>query len=368
MTEQAAEIRVAVLLECFAGARRAAKVRRELGKSITKHGDTILDEVVLSVDSKHLVHVHDPRKVAWGTLVAALTWGLFGLATGGLQGLGVWALLGVICGGIFSYYKLNRFTKDERGRIGAHLPADSSALAVFVQGSDPERILAAAAPFEPRAASVAAIRSDLSARVWSATDGSAGATPGPASASARVAQLSMLLVRFKGEHSARQALATTASTKGTDADGPQVELVVEANEDGKRRVVDPTMGPAAVAKADIVSWGAFGLVYGVLAGFAGDGGVLSGALERGVATAIAYGIFGLGAGALFGLWASRSVSARRLKGIGALVPPDSSMTLGWAGSSASASTIDGWVGSGSQRLVVRFVADGDGVLMEAATS
>ena len=139
--------------------------------------------------------------------------------------------------------------------------------------------------------------------------------------------------------------------------------MIEADEHGKRRVIDPTMGPAAVAKADIVSWGGFGLVYGLIVGFAGNGGVL-GAAERGLVTGIAWGAFGIVAGALFGLWSSRSVSARRLKGIGPLVPPGSSMALGWAGGSAPAAAVDGWLASGSQRLLVRFAAGPHGLVLE----
>jgi uncharacterized membrane protein len=358
LTEPVPDIRVCVLLACFSGAKGAAKVRRALGKDIRGHGDAVLDEVVLSVDSHGKVGVHDPRKVIAGTLVPALTWGVFGLVTGGLQSFGVWAILGAICGGLFSYYRLSRLTKDQRKRIGEHLPADSSALTVFVQGEDPQRILASAAASASVDASVAAIASDLSARVWGESNGSPGR-------SAEATQLTMLMVRFGGEGAARQALAKSASAKSDDPDRPQVELVVEANERGKRRVVDPTMGSAAVAKADIVSWGAFGLAYGALAGFVSNGG--PGVIESTAVWGIACGVFGIVAGALFGLWASRSVSARRLKGIGPLVPPNSSLALGWAGSSASAEAIDGWIASGSQRTLMQFVADEHGVHLDVAT-
>ena len=40
------------------------------------------------------------------------------------------------------------------------------------------------------------------------------------------------------------------------------------------------------------------------------------------------------AGALYGLWAGRAVSARRLKGVGPLLPPDSSVILAWADGAA----------------------------------
>lgn len=367
MTGQPPDVRICVLLACFAGDKRASKIRRALGKRIRGHGDSIMDEVVLGVDPRRRSHLHDPRKTTAGALTAALTWGVFGLVTGGLQGLGVWAVLGAICGGLFAIYGLHRFSKDERRRIGEHLPAGSSALAAFIKGPDPERILACAAPFGPVAASVAAIRSDLSARVWRAADASAGSRAGQASTPPQATQLSMLMVRFTGERSARQALAAAGSAEDNRPDAPRVELVVEADEHGKRRVVDPTMGPAAAAKSDLVSWGGFGLIYGAIVGFAGNGGVL-GALGGGLVTAIAWGLFGLAAGALFGLWANRSVSARRLKGIGPLVPPGSSLAVGWADGSAPAAAVDGWLASGSERFHVRFVTGEHGLLLDAVTS
>ena len=57
-----------------------------------------------------------------------------------------------------------------------------------------------------------------------------------------------------------------------------------------------------------------------------------------------WAIFGLFAGALYGLWAGRGVSARRLKGVGPLLPPDSSVILAWADGAARSGaprTVDG---------------------------
>ncbi len=367
MTDQPPEVRLCVLLACFAGRRGASKVRRTLGKRIRDQGDAILDEFVVGVDAKHGIHTYDPRRAAAGALTSALTWGLFGLVVGGLQGLGVWAVLGALSGGLFAMFSLHRFTKDERTRIGEHLRADSSAVTFFLNGSDPERILASTGPFGPEVASVLAVASDLSARVFLASGDPVDSTVEPAPTSAPVTVLTMLLLRYSGEYSARQALAGVgAPKKGSDTDAPRAELVVEEDKRGKRRVIDPTMGAAAGSKSDVVSWGAFGLVYGLIVGLAGNGGVLNG-VERGAVTAIAWGVFGLGAGALFGLWSGRSVSARRLKGIGPLVPPDSSITLAWAGGTASASTIGDWLPSASQRLLVHFVSEERGLLMKVAT-
>ena len=138
----------------------------------------------------------------------------------------------------------------------------------------------------------------------------------------------MLLVRFAGEHAARQALAKSGS-KDQDR-RPQVELFIEANEHGRRRVIAPKTGIAAFSKTDILGWGLFGVAWGLIVGFAaGDGGVL-GAIESGLVIGILWGIFGAVAGALYGMWAGRGVSARRLKGLGAFVPPDSSLVVAWA--------------------------------------
>jgi uncharacterized membrane protein len=358
-SDEARDVRLCILLDCFAGHKRAAKVHDAIGKRIRASGDSILDEVILTVDRKRRLHLHYPRQAISGALTAGLTWGVFGLITGGVQGLGVWAIAGAICGGLYSYFGLSRLSKDQRKGIGEHLPADSSALAMWVKGSDPGRVLDAAAPIAPVAASVAAIGSDLSARVSQSANGAADGSGGALSRT----QLSMILVRFAGQHSARKALAGASPASGNPADGPQAELVIEADERGKRRVIDPTMGPAAFAKSDIVSWGGFGLVFGVIVGFAGNGGVL-GAAERGLVTGIAWGAFGVVAGALFGLTTGRRASARRLRGIGPLVPPSSSLAVGWAGSSVPLAATGDWLASGSQRLMVQYVASQDGLVQD----
>src|ERR1039457_2088801 len=158
---------VCVLLACFAGAKRAAKIRGQLDKRITGGGDAILDQVVVKVNAKRKARVYDPRRTRVGILTSALTWGIFGLLAGGLQGLGVWAVLGAVCGGLYAYYTEHLLTKDELKRIGGRLPGDSSAILVFVQGTDPQRVLSATASFEPATASTAAIGADLSARAYS---------------------------------------------------------------------------------------------------------------------------------------------------------------------------------------------------------
>jgi hypothetical protein len=77
----------------------------------------------------------------------------------------------------------------------------------------------------------------------------------PAAAADQAVELSMLLVRFVGEHAARHALAEPDSARHQDQTAPQVELVIEANEHGRRRVINPTTGSATFAKSDAISWG-----------------------------------------------------------------------------------------------------------------
>ena len=269
---------------------------------------------------------------------------------------------------MYAYYFEHLLTKDELKRIGGRLPGDSSAIVAFVRGPDPRRVLSSTASFQPATASVAAVTADLSAQVYRgaaqpAETSAAPAGPAPTAPADQGPQLSMLLVRFAGEHAARQALAKSGSAGHKDQEAPQVELVIEANEHGRRRVIDPTTGTAAFAKSDTVGWGLFGLVWGLIVGFTGDGGVLS-AIESGLVIGILWGIFGVVAGALYGLWAGRGVSARRLKGLGPFVPPDTSLVVAWADGSLSRETIERWAAPGSQRLILRFNPVGDGAVLE----
>ena len=321
------ESRVCVLVACFAGAKRAGKVRGQIGKSIEAVGGTIIDEAVLLVKADRKTRVYDPRRTVAGTLTPALTWGAFGLIAGGLQGLWVWGLIGAICGGVNAYLTEHLATKDELKQIGAKLPPDSSAIAIFIQGADPQPLLSTVAPVQAVTASIAAIDSDLSAEVFAddahpVETSSTGAAPATRAAN-ETTLLSMLLVRFPGEHGGK-ALAASTNTKHPDPRAPQVELLVEANKDGRRRVVDPTTGSAAFSKAQLVGWGVCGLVWGAIVGFAGGAGAL-GSIEDALLIGVAWAIFGMIAGALYGLWAGRAVSARRLKRVGAFVPPASAL-------------------------------------------
>ena len=277
-------------------------------------------------------------------------------------------MLGAICGGLYAYYTEHLLTKDELKRIGGRLPSNSSAIVAFVQGTDPRRVLSSTASYQPATASVAAVTADLSAQAYSGASNPLETSTAPAGAAPtatadQAAELSMLLVRFAGEHAARQALAKSGSARHQDQKAPQVELVIEANEHGRRRVIDPTTGSAAFAKSDVISWGLFGLAWAAIVGFAGDGGVL-GSIESGLVTGILWALFGLVAGALYGLWAGRGVSARRLKGLGPFVPPSTSLVVAWAEGPLSQETTERWAAPGSERLILRFNPVGPGAVLE----
>jgi hypothetical protein len=357
---------LAVLLACFSGTKTAGHLEGQL----KAQGDALLDTVVLQVNAKHKASVHDPRRVVQGTLTATLTWGLFGLVAGGLKSAAIWAILGAICGGLWAYYTEHLLRKDELARIGAQLPANSSALVIFAQSSDPRRLLKATAAHTPATASVAAVDDDLGARVFAgATDpievsrspGDGVIQPG------QTAPTSMIMLRYPSAGTAKQvaAKATPTSKKAAAASPVQVELVIWADSGGRRHVADPSQGVKAWAKSDLISWGLFGLVVGALAGAFGGGGV-HGFVSDAVVTGIGWAVFGLAAGALYGLWAGRAVSARRLKGLSGLLVPGSSILLAWADGPVSADTLSALTAPGSQRLILRVNAIEGGAVLEAA--
>src|SRR6516162_7997197 len=358
-----------VLLECFSGIKSAGKARRSLDAQLKAQSDALLDTVVLQVNAKHKASVHDPRRVVQGTLTATLTWGLFGLVAGGLKGLAIWAILGAICGGLWAYYTEHLLRKDELTRIGARLPASSSALVTFAETRDPRSLLKATAAHAPATASVAVIGDDLGARVFAgATDpievsrrlGGGAIPPGQA------APTSMFMIRYPSTGTAKQVAAKAAPTskKAAAASPVQVELVIWADSGGRRHVADPSQGVKAWAKSDLVSWGLFGVVVGALAGAFGGGGV-HGFVDDAVVTGIGWAVFGLVAGALYGLWAGRAVSARRLKGLSGLLVPGSSILIAWADGPVSPDTISPLTAPGSQRLILRFNAIEGGAVLEA---
>jgi len=361
--------KLGVLLGCFAGTKTAGKARRGLDAQLKAQGAALLDSVVVQVNAKHRASVYDPRRVVQGTLTATLTWGLFGLVAGGLKSAAIWAILGAVCGGLWAYYTEHLLRKDELTRIGSRLPANSSALVIFAESSDPRSLLKATAAHASATASVAAVDDDLGARVFAgATDpievsrSSGGGVIPPG----QTAPASMIMFRYPSADTAKQIAAKAAPTskKAAAASPVQVELVIWADSGGRRHVADPSQGVKAWAKSDLISWGLFGVVVGALAGAFG-GGVHS-FVSDAVLTGIGWAVFGLVAGALYGLWAGRAVSARRLKGLTGLLVPGSSILLAWADGPVSPDTIDTLTAPGSQRLILRFNAVEGGAVLEAA--
>jgi membrane associated rhomboid family serine protease len=360
--------RLGVLLTCFEGAKSAAKARKPLTKQLSEGADRLLDEVVLRVNDKRKVQVYDPHKVLRGTMTSALTWGLFGLvaSTGSVQSMVIWAVIGAVCGGGFAYYTEHVLTKGQLGRIGRRMGADTSALLAFVQTPNPRGLTAPAAEYSPVTASVAAIEPDLSARVFSGTSDPVELPPASPSAHTgtvdRSTVLSMLLLRLKGQHSVK-GIEPKLSSAARPGQTLLPELVFEVDKQGKAHVSSPLKGVGAMAKSDVISWGLFGLAYGAIVGFASNGGILS-FIKSGVVTGIAWAIFGLFAGSLYGLWTGRAISGRRLKGIGPLMPPDTSMLLAWADGDLPQSAIAELSTPDAQSLILRFNTVGHGAVLE----
>jgi uncharacterized membrane protein len=354
---------LAVLLACFADAGAASKARKPLEAKLKSAGDVMLDTTVVKVSAKHKASLHDPRRVAAGTLTAGFTWGLFGLVTGGWLGAVIWAVLGALCGGGYAYYGEHLETKAELANLGARLPARSSALLTFAETSDPRRLLAFTADHTPSAASIAAIGDDLSAHVFagasnpievSRSSGAQGLLPDQATA------VDMIMVRYAAPDTAKQVASRIVKANGKSPDATQVDLVVETDGHGRRHTHTPKLGLAAMTKSDIVSWGAFGVLAGAISG-AINGGIV----KSGVVTGIGWAVFGAFAGSLYGLWVGRSISGRRLKGVGPLLAPGTSMLLVW-GKGDDERTVDVLSAPNSQRLVLRFNAVEHGALIEAA--
>ena len=221
MNEGQPSPRLCVLLVCFAGAKRASHARSEPARGVRTSGGTVLDEVVLKVSGKGRASIYDPRRTMAGTLTPALTWGLFGLvASGGSwKSVVIWAVVGALCGGLYAYVTEHLLSKSELERIGERLGPDTSALAIWAEAADAQRLLSATSPLQPATASVAAIADDLSAKVL------AGAATPVESASTNTGEdrastslLSMLLIRYPGEHAARTALE---AARKADGDAPR---------------------------------------------------------------------------------------------------------------------------------------------------
>lgn len=143
----------------------------------------------------------------------------------------------------------------------------------------------------------------------------------------------------------------------------QTELIFEAPDHGRLKVSDPAQGAWAFAKSDLISWGLFGLIYGLIVGIVSNHGIIS-AVKDTAAAAVICAVFGLAAGALYGLWAGRAISARRMKRVRPLMPPGTSTVLAWSEDDLTSDAIGDWEEPGSERLIVRFNPVADGALLE----
>jgi hypothetical protein len=351
-----------ILLACFGDRKAAGKARHRLEEKLRSDGDVVLDTTELQVNAKHKASVHDLSRFWRGTAVVTLTWGLFGLAANGWKGLLIWAVIGAVCGAAFTYYSLHHVTKAELARIGTHMPANSSALLTFAETSDPRRLLAATAGHPTSAASAALVSPELDATVFAGASSPIEISHTSGSqvlAANQTALVSMILLRYPDVDTAKQTAARIAKTKSAGADA-QLELVIKVDANGRRHVTDTKFGPKAWAKSDVVSWGLFGVVVGAIAGAFG-GGIFKGA----VLTGIGWALFGLFAGALYGLWAGRGTTARRLKGIGPILAPGTSMLLAWAEGPVKRETIDSLAAANAKRLVLLFNPVEGGAVLEA---
>jgi uncharacterized membrane protein len=362
---EAADPEFQMVLACFAGGKRAAKVRRDLRARLAAGGEAVLDEVVLRVNAKGKAQVYDPHRVFAGTLTSALTWGAFGfVASGGWSGLAIWAVLGAVCGGGYAYLSEHLLTKTDLKRLGSRLPADSSALLLFVHGTaDAKTILSEVAALDPGPASVVSVDTGLSA---TATCGASFPLAVESSGSMRSSNVStlvnMLVFRYPGADTAKE-VALEAAKASDRAVAVEPELVLRCESTGKYHVASPKQGVGAMSLSDVISWGLFGVVWGAVVGFLGNGSVL-GLAEGAVTTGLGWAVFGLVAGALYGLWAGRATSARRLNALFRLLSPDTSMTLAWTEGIVTDAALAPWSTRASETLAVRFNRVPSGAVLE----
>jgi hypothetical protein len=293
-----------------------------------------------------------------------LTWGIFGLVTGGIPSLIISAVSGALFGGWAARSHAHHLSQKELERLGTQLPADSSALLTYVQGENADAVLNAARSQTPGAASAAVIDNQLQAQVMSDTGEAPNAVADQPATDELTPRLSMLLFRYDDPKAAQRVAAALTTRGGAEPGAPEVELIVQLDNAGHRHVKAPTFGVGAVATYDVRAWGGFGLVMGALAGFTGGYGFI-GFLGGGIVTGIAWGLFGLAAGALYGLWVGKTVSARRVKGIAPLVTPGTSFLLGWGETPLSERHRQALMdNSEPRRLILSFRPIGHGATLE----
>jgi hypothetical protein len=278
----------------------------------------------------------------------------------------IWAVIGAICGGLFSYYSVTHLSKSEWARIGCRLPANSSSLAVFVATDDVRGLLESTASLNPVTASVARITTELAAQVFA---GPAMAVPRPTGAldhdlvADRATALSMIMLRYSSANVAKQTVAAMSEhSKGADPTFA-VELMVERHPNGHLHVIDPKYGTWAYAKYDVLAWGLLGVGVGLLSGLISGG--LFGAVDSGVTTGLIWAVFGLFAGSLYGLWAGRTVTARRLRSAEQLLARGTALVVAWSEQPITEAVLAPYVQPDSQQVVLRFNSVEGGVVLEA---
>ena len=233
---------------------------------------------------------------------------------------------------------------------------------MWVATKDDRRLLKAVEVEKPTAASVAIIGPGLTTHVFAGPTDPVELPPrSPGDIRGDEAVLSMVMFRYQSRETAKE-LALKAPTNSV----LEVEMTIRGDADGSRHVSDPYFGVEAFAKSNIVWWGGFGLVFGALAGGLGGGGVL-GIVEDGLSTAIVWGIVGLGVGVLYGFVFGKAVSARRLKSVGSLVAPGTSILMAWVDgkSPLTEGALDAYSRPGSQRLVLNLNSTRGGTVLEA---
>lgn len=394
-------LRLGLLLACFAGRKTADKTHRALDSRLRANGAVPLRTTILDVDEKHKAHTHDPRRVAVGTLLAILVWGACGLLSGGWVGAIVWGVLGGIAGYFYIYYKVHLATKAQVAFLGSRLPANSSTLLTFAATPDSDSLLQAAAAHTPSVASVASIGDDLTAEVVHLTskpEGASAEAPGDAtspSPAAPTTLVNLILTRYpdlesagkvggalqaqmktelkdvekqraeaeKAGDEARTAFeAQVAEAEATGAE-PEVELIIRTDRDGSRHVTDPNLGTWAVARAEIAGWAIFCAACGAIVGLVGNG--FWGGVGDAAIAGVVGGILGFVAGALYGHFFGRAVSESRLKPVGPLLAPGTSMIVAWAGGALGPEGLAELATPDSQQLVVHFNAAAGGMVLEA---
>src|SRR5689334_13845865 len=189
--EEAASGVSAVLLACFRGAKNAAQNRRAVERRLRRDGNHVLETTVVEVTTAGKVSVRDPRRVLLGALTSALTWGIFGLVSGGWPSLVFSAVLGAVWGGWAAQSHAHHPTGAQLARAAARLPPDSSLLLVFAGATNAESVLAAGEAVSATVSSVASIADDLSATILHASG--VGESSGSAPDCLR-----MVLVRYDG--------------------------------------------------------------------------------------------------------------------------------------------------------------------------